>query len=345
VNPIPIAIVGAGHLGTIHTRLLHQNQRFEVVGVVDPQKTARDKIKCEFDLPTATETSQLGRSFEAAVVATPTRFHHNVTKTLLDQGIHVLVEKPIAMTVSEADDLNAAAAANKATFQVGHNERFNPTFVAATARLPSAKYIEATRSGPYSFRSVDVGVVLDLMIHDLDLLLSLVQSPVEKVDAIGTSLIGEHEDMAQARIQFADGTVANLTASRCSFERQRWIRWFSEDGFVSANLDDSTVKSIKLPNWLRNKERNLNELPPEQQAEIRDRFFTDTLPLQTIRVEPANAIQLEHDNFCDSIESGQPPIVSGVAGRDALAVAEQILESIASHRWHQHSLADQKKAA
>lgn len=335
MNKIKIAVIGAGHLGTIHTRLLNQNDRFDLVGVVDPQESARQKITTEFNVPAVQDFKELGDPIDAAVIAASTHHHYGIAQRLLDKGIHLLIEKPITITVQEADHLNQLAAKNDVMIQVGHNERFNATFEAAKKSHSACRYIEAARTSTYTFRSTDVGVVLDLMIHDLDLVLSLVQSPIAKVDAVGTSVFGGHEDIAQARIQFANGCVANLTASRCSFERQRWIRWFSEDGFVSANLDANQVQKISIPDWLRKGERDVNELPAEKQAEIRDNLFKETLPLKATEIKPVNAIELEHNDFYDSIQLDRQPRVNGVAGRDALAAAEAVLDSIAAHEWRQ----------
>lgn len=328
-----IAVVGAGHLGTIHTRLLHQNPRFTVAGVVDPSESAREKITNEFSVPTFEDFSQIDAHVDAAIVAASTNYHYPIVQYLLEKNIHVLVEKPITVSLEQANQVVDAAEHRKLVLQVGHNERFNATFVAATKHQPSVRYFEAARTSSYTFRSIDVGVVLDLMIHDLDLLLSMVDSPLIQVNAVGQAVFGQHEDIAQARLQFANGTVANLTASRCSFERNRWCRWFSEKGFVSANLDANEVKSIAVPSWLSQQERDLNSLPADQQATIRDSLFEETLPLKSESIDPVNAIDCEHNDFYESIQVGREPTVSGRDGRDALAAAEMILDSIQQHRW------------
>ncbi len=330
MTPLPIAVFGAGHLGTIHTRLLHNNPRFQVVAVVDPSQAARERIQNEFGLTTAAEPRQLTEKVSAAVIATPTQFHFSTALPLIERGIHLLIEKPITVTVNDANLLNHSATRHNSIIQTGHNERFNQAFVVARQQLPQAKYIEATRTSGYSFRSTDVGVVLDLMIHDLDLIMSMVQSPIRKVDAIGASIIGEHEDLAQARLEFANGCVANLTASRCSFERQRWIRWFSEDGFVSADLDKALVNRISIPTWIKRREHDLNGLPVDHQTRLKERFFTDVLPMNTIQIDPVNAIEAEHNDFFESISQQRVPRVDGWAGQNALAAAHQILDCISS---------------
>lgn len=335
MNKLQIIVVGAGHLGTIHAKLLKQNPLCNVVGVVDPLPSCRQRIQSELGLPTFASLDQIRSPYQAAVVATPTAQHYGVAIRLLEQGKHVLIEKPITVSVLEADHLIQTAEQRNRTLQVGHNERFNAAYTTARQIQPAAKYLEAARTSAFTFRSTDVGVVLDLMIHDLDLVLASVNRRVQQVDAVGTAVFGPHEDMAQARLTFEDGSVANLTASRCSFERQRWIRWFSADGFVSADLDAQCVKSIAVPQWIRDQQTDIRQFAPQKQAAIRDNLFNDSLPLQTRQVDPVNAIDLEHKDFLNCIAQGGQPQVDGWAGRNALAVAELILDSIQQHAWQE----------
>ncbi len=210
---IRLAVIGAGHLGRIHARLAQQVEGVDVVGVVDPLPEARRLAEAHCQAPVLADYHDLLDKIDAAVVATPTRFHHVVSVELLERGIHLLVEKPLATTVAEADAMLAAACRQGAIVQVGHIERFNPSWnqpeVLPLVRDP--KYIEAARCSGYTFRSTDIGVVLDLMIHDLDLALHFAHSPVRNVQAFGISVLGSNEDLAQARLEFANGCVANLT--------------------------------------------------------------------------------------------------------------------------------------
>ena len=236
MTPLKLAVLGAGHLGRIHARLLSRIEGVELVGVVDPIAENRDGVAEEFNARAfASHTELIGR-IDAAVVAAPTPLHHALTMDLLDAGIHCLVEKPITATASQADELIARAEAGGLILSVGHVERFNPAFTAVADRLEDPKYIEGQRTSGYTGRSTDVGVVMDLMIHDIDAVLSLVHSPVEHVDAIGLSVLGGCEDVVNARIRFASGCVASLTASRVSYTASRRMQVYAPTGFATIDF-------------------------------------------------------------------------------------------------------------
>lgn len=327
MSQINIAVIGAGHLGRIHTRLLADQPAFNVVGVVDPVAEARQQVSRDLGVPSFSHIDQLDGRLDAAIVAAPTQFHHDISLPLLHQGLHLLVEKPLAASVDEATALVRAAQVNKRTLQVGHVERFNPAFTAIRDHLTGPRYIESVRSSGYSGRSTDIGVVLDLMIHDLDLVLNLTRSQLIRVDAVGMSIIGPHEDMAQARLQFADGLVANLSASRVSYHAQRTMRVFTEQGFASLDFSaPSATRVLASPQLLDGK------LSPEQQANLKDTLFEDLLPVEEIDLEPANAILLEQEQFAQAITDGQPVDVPGWQARNTIAVAEQILQKISDHQ-------------
>ncbi|HEY2761577.1 MAG TPA: Gfo/Idh/MocA family oxidoreductase, partial [Pirellulales bacterium] len=243
---IRLAVIGAGHLGRIHARLAQQIPEFELVGVADPLHEARQLAEAECPVPVVADYREFLGRIDAAVVATPTRFHHAVSVSLLAQGIHVLIEKPLATSVAEADEILAAANQHGRIVQVGHIERFNPAWnrreVMPLVRQP--KYIEASRCSGYTFRSTDIGVVLDLMIHDLDLALHFANSPVRHVQALGISVLGEHEDVAQARLEFANGCVANLSASRISFKQLRHMQVWSDQGCVTFDFATRAATTI-----------------------------------------------------------------------------------------------------
>lgn len=338
MNPLRIAVIGAGHLGRIHTRLLLERQDCQLVTVVEPDAAVAARISEEFHCETTAGIDGLGARIDAAVVAAPTHAHYQIADRLLRQGIHVLMEKPMTTTAPQADHLVRLATAHQVVLQVGHVERFNPAFETARSLMPRARYLEASRMSGYTFRSIDVGVVHDLMIHDIDLVCSLVNSRLVDCQAIGIAVFGPHEDMAQARLQFENGAVANLSASRCSFERERRISWMSEDGYMAVDLDAGTVQSITpsqiVPNTVH---RDVTGLTDETQQEIRNRLFESVLPMQTHQVQPANAIQEEHSEFIAAIAASAAPRVDGAAGRQAVAIAQSILESIANHQWQTES--------
>ena len=234
---IRLAVIGAGYLGRIHARLAQQVETIELIGVVDPLPEARRLAQEVCQAPILADYHELIGHIDAAVVATPTRFHHRVSLDLLEHGIHLLIEKPLSTTVAEADEVLAAARRQGAIVQVGHIERFNPAWNQADVvpLLRSPKYIDATRTSGYTFRSTDIGVVLDMMIHDLDLVLHFANSPVRQVQALGISVLGDHEDVAKARLEFANGCVANLSASRVSYQPVRQMQVWSEHGCVTVD--------------------------------------------------------------------------------------------------------------
>ncbi|MFP6601850.1 MAG: Gfo/Idh/MocA family oxidoreductase, partial [Pirellulaceae bacterium] len=288
MTQINIAVIGAGHLGRIHTRLLTEQSVYNVVGVVDPVYEARQQIAGDLGVPAFSDIDQLQGHLDAAIIAAPTHLHHEIAMPLLQQSLHLFVEKPIAVNVKQATAMVRAAQVHKRTLQVGHVERFNPAFTTVRASLTAPKYLEAVRTSGFTGRSTDIGVVLDLMIHDLDIVLNLTRSQLIRIDAIGMTLIGPHEDMAQARLQFADGFVANLSASRTSYQAQRTMRIFTSTGFVSLDFTAPSVTRVTASPKLLN-----GNIEPQQIATLKDTLFEDLLPIEEIKIESSNAILLE----------------------------------------------------
>ena len=333
MNRLRVAVIGAGHLGRIHARLARRTEGIAVVAVVDPQADARGSLGTELGLPAYESIDPLLESVDAAIVATPTFTHHQVSLPLLRRGIHLLVEKPLAVNVAEADELVAAAEQSGAVLQVGHVERFNPALAAALPYVAEPKYIEAARYGGYTFRSTDIGVVLDLMIHDLDVVLSLVASPVIRVDALGCAVVGEHEDVATARIEFGNGAVAQLNASRVSYESDRRMHIWTAQGFVAINFAQRTARRISADPQRIRTAMDPAGLSAARREQLQERFFEEVLPLESLRVQQRNAIADEQADFVAAIRSGTSPRVSGRQGRDVVAVAQEILEAIQRHSW------------
>ena len=327
MKQINIAVIGAGHLGRIHARLLSEQPVYNVVGVVDPVYEARQQIAGDLGVPAFSHIDQLEGHLDAAIIATPTYLHHDVAMPLLEQGLHLFVEKPIAVDVQEATAMVRAAQVSKRTLQVGHVERFNPAFTSVRETLTAPRYLEAVRSSGYTGRSTDIGVVLDLMIHDLDLVLSLTRSQLIRVDAIGLTILGPQEDMAQARLQFADGFVANLSASRTSYQAQRTMRVFTATEFVSLDFTAPRVTRVTASPELLAGNVNL-----QQHGPLSETLFHDLLPMEEIELESSNAILLEQEQFANAIVHGKSVDVPGWQARNTMAVAEQILEKIDSHQ-------------
>ena len=333
MNRPRIAVIGAGHLGRIHTRLLYARTDVELVGVVEPVAAAREAIAREFSVTVWPDVADVLGRIDAAIVATPTHTHRDVALTLAQHGVHQFVEKPITPTVAEANEVIDAAHAAGLVLQVGHVERFNPALVAARPHLGTPRFLEAVRASGYTFRSTDVGVVLDLMIHDLDVILSLVPAPVVRVDAVGAKVLGPHEDLAHARLEFANGCVANLSASRVSFQPQRTLNVYADRAFAALDFTAGTAKIVRPDERLLRHELDVHQLPPAEKDRLRQHLFDDLLKLEELPVEHRNAIQDEHDDFLSAIRTGHAPQVTGEDGRYALSVAATIVDKISQHVW------------
>ena len=330
---LKMAVVGAGRLGGFHARKLAANRHVELLAVVDPLPHNRNRVAqlCNAE-PRADHRELFGR-LDAAVLAAPTNLHYKLGCELLEAGIHLLVEKPICSTLSEADRLVELAGKNNLVLQVGHVERFNPAFNAAVPHTAGAKYIETVRCSQFTFRSTDVGVVLDLMIHDIDLVLSLVGSQVQKVEALGLSVLGGHEDVANARLQFECGCVATLSASRVSYQPVRSMHVWSPRRFTAIDFAAGTTTLVCPSETLLRREFDVQRLSPEQVEHYKTHLFDEHLPRQQMQPEAVDALALETEDFVEAIRTPRSPRVTGAAARDALAVAEQILARIHAHTW------------
>jgi predicted dehydrogenase len=335
MNDIRLAIIGTGHLGRIHTRLARSLKGAQLVGIVEPVDAAREAVAKEFGTTGYAKYGDILAQIDAAIVAAPTCFHHQISMDLIRAGKHVLVEKPITTTVTEAEELIAAAEAAGVVLAVGHVERFNPAYANARPHIRSPKYIEACRTSGFTFRSTDVGVVLDIMIHDIDAVLALVDSPLVDVQALGVTLFGPHEDMVQARLTFASGTIANISGSRCSYAVKREMKVYGESGYAGIDFGTREACIVSPGAALAARGIDIHKLSADQKQHIREKLFADPalLPMQEIPAVEANPLQDEQQDFCDAIREGRAPRVTGQAGRDALWTAQRILRAIARHQW------------
>ncbi|HEV7221651.1 MAG TPA: Gfo/Idh/MocA family oxidoreductase [Pirellulales bacterium] len=333
MKPLRVAVVGAGHLGRIHARILSGLEGFSLVGVADPLEASRRETAVAHHVEAFADHRRLLGRIDAAVVAAPTKQHHAVALDLLAGGVHLFVEKPLAATLAEAQELVDAARRRGALLQVGHVERFNPAFAAVLPHVREPKYIEAVRRGGFTFRSTDIGVVLDLMIHDIDLVLSLVRSPLRSVEALGVSLFGRREDIANARLHFENGCVASLSASRASHGAARTMQIWSRRAFAGIDFAARTATIVRPSDALLRRELDVEQMSIEEKTALKDRLMTEHLPVEQIQAEPCDAITAEWLDFADSIRAGRAPRVSGEDGRDAIAAAERILAQIAAHAW------------
>jgi predicted dehydrogenase len=333
MSKIRTAVIGAGRLGGFHAQKLSQNPQVELVGVVDPFAPNRNQVASVCHCESLSDHRGLIGRIDAAVVASPTGLHYELAKQLLESGVHLLVEKPLCNDSADAEALVDLARKRNLVLQVGHVERFNPAFTAACENIKKPKYIDAVRASGYTFRSTDVGVVLDLMIHDIDLVLSLVKSRVRSVEAMGVSVVGGHEDVANARISFECGCVANLSASRVSYEAMRRMQVWSMQGFSSIDFATRSLSTVRPSAMLLLREFDVDLLTPEEVEHQRKNFAQEHLPREVRNFEAVDALALEVQDFIDSVQNRREPLVTGEAGRDAVSLAEEILDRIHDHVW------------
>ncbi len=339
MNKLRVAVIGAGHLGKIHARLLAEQKGVEFVAVADPSPSAQQNILDTLDTRTVSDYTKLIGEIDAAIIATPTRTHFDVASRLLENGVHCLIEKPLSDSVSDAQALVSLADRHRCAVAVGHVEQFNPAIKAALKKIGTPKFVVANRLSGYTFRSTDIGVVHDLMIHDIDLVNSFFAGDLLETRAVGMSMFGHHEDMATARLQFTCGGVANLTASRCSFENERTMKIFGTTGFAHIDLATSKVTVVEVPEYIRDREFDLLDTTPEQQNFIRENLFSKILPKHEIEIDKSNAIQAEQTDWISAIRNGETPRVSAEQGAQAVEIAQSVLDSLAAHRWSQSDTA------
>ncbi len=333
MRPLRLAVIGAGRLGRFHAQKAAAREDVALIGVADPVAAQRQSVAAECGCRAVADYRHLLSEIDGAIVAAPTFLHREIGLELLANGIHVLLEKPIAPTAGEAQDLVDAAIANRVILQVGHVERFNPAFTASAAHLRDAKYIEAVRASGFTFRSTDVGVVLDLMIHDIDLVLSLVRSPVRHVDAVGVSVLGGHEDVANARVEFENGTVASLSASRVSYDAVRRMSVWTSRAYASIDFALRTTSVVRPSETLLRRQFDVDQLSAPEIDHYREHLFEEHLPRETLQLDPIDALAAELDDFVESLRTPRRPRVTGEHGAKAVELAEQILTEIESHSW------------
>src|SRR5437667_5589140 len=304
-----IAVVGVGHLGRHHARILASLPGAELVAVVDKQPARAAEIAAANGTSPFVDYREVLGQVDAVTLAVPTALHREIALPFLSAGVPVLVEKPIARSLEEADEMIAAAARARVPLAVGHTERFNPAIAAARPLLTNPRFIEVHRLGTFPERSLDIDVVFDLMIHDLDVVLSIVHAEVESIEAVGVPVLTGRVDIANARVRFANGCVANLTASRISRDRVRKIRFFQPSAYLSIDYAAQKVEVWRLI--------NSNGAPPSIQGGDLD--VTNEEPLKR-----------ELADFVDAVASGRAPVVTGEDGRRALALAQLITDRMAT---------------
>jgi predicted dehydrogenase len=327
-----VAVVGVGHLGRHHARVLKSLAGVDLIGVVDLSRPRAEEVGREFDVPAfADHRDVLGR-VDAVTVAVPTAQHLPVARDFLERGVPTLVEKPLARTIAEAEELVTLARRRKVALQVGHVERFNPAVRAVEGRIRKPRFIEAHRLSPFKFRSTDIDVVMDLMIHDLDLILHFADSPLKRIDAVGVSLLFGVEDLANARLEFENGCVANLTASRISDKSMRKIRLFTEDQYASI---DTLEKSVRLYRTTRDLAKALAALPPDREPSLADlaAIPREFYSIEELTLPDEEPLGNELKSFIDCARSGGESAVPGEDGVRAMRAAEGVVREMRAHRW------------
>jgi predicted dehydrogenase len=303
MNVLRVGVVGVGHIGKNHARLYGDLPSAKFTAVYDIDQPRAKKITEKSHALAAQSIDEFAENIDAASIATPTSTHFEIAKQLLDRGKHLLIEKPIAENTAHATELAALAAQRGLILQVGHVERFNPVLSALEERLTHPRFIEAHRLSPYPERSTDIGVVLDLMIHDLEIILHLVRSPVQNIDAVGVPVLSRGEDIANARIRFENGCIANITSSRISPERMRKIRVFQEDAYLSLDYQEQTGEIYR---------------------KVGGRITRDKVAIE--REEP---LKRQLASFIECASTGRAPRVSGLQAAAALELAVEITKRIA----------------
>jgi predicted dehydrogenase len=302
MNKLRVGVVGVGHIGSNHARLYAEIDSAEFAAVYDVDLARAKSIAKKYRATAARSLEEFGEMVDAASVATPTNTHYEVAHSLLERGKHLLIEKPITDNTTKASQLAELAARIQLVLQVGHVERFNPILSALEARLTHPRFIEAHRLSPYPDRSTDIGVVLDLMIHDLEIILHLVHSPVQNIDAVGVPVLSRGEDIANARLRFENGCVANITSSRISPERMRKIRVFQEDAYLSLDYQNQSGEIFRRTGGRITREK--------------------------VEIEREEPLKRQLMSFIECASTGRAPRVSGFQATAALELAVEITKRI-----------------
>lgn len=333
MNPMRVGVVGVGHLGQHHARILSKMPGARLVGVADVSPDRAALIADRHQVAAFDDHRALVDRVDAVVVAVPTVLHLEVAAPFLSRGIATLIEKPMAPSVDEAEQILDIARSSGAVLQVGHIERFNPALGALEKTPIRPKFLDAERLSTFTFRSTDIGVVFDLMIHDLDLILSMVGSPVHSVAAVGVSVFGDAEDVADARIEFEDGTVAHVKASRASYNPVRKLRIWGAEGYASLDLAARRATMVRPSESLRRGRLDLEGLDLTQPSAVKEHVFGKILRVDHADFEGTDALTMELEDFLAAARGEARPRVDGEDGLRAVRLADQVLRSLESHRW------------
>ena len=314
-------VLGAGHLGKIHLKLLQQSEKYDLVGFYDPSKENAQKVSNEFGYRAFNSIEELIEAVDVVDIVTPTLSHFDCAKQAIEKGCHIFIEKPITKTVVEAEAIRTLASQKHVKGQVGHVERFNPAFTAVQDMIVSPMFIECHRLAEFNPRGTDVPVVLDLMIHDIDIVLKVIDSNIKNVSANGVAVISDSPDITNARVEFENGAVANFTASRISLKNMRKTRLFQNNAYISVDFLDKKSEVVKITNF--QEEKNNNAMVIENiKGEKKQIYYSNP------ELKPVNSIIEEHNNFAKSIINKSSPLVSFKDGFKALELAIKIINKV-----------------
>lgn len=319
IDMIKAGVLGAGHLGKIHLRLLEASERFELIGFFDPNQKNTHALAKEKGYTAFESEAELIKACDMVDIVTPTLYHHQNAINAINQGKHIFIEKPIANSVTEANEITSLAEKRGVLGQVGHVERYNPAFKAIKDAVTQPKFIESHRLAEFNPRGTDVPVVLDLMIHDIDVLLSVVDAKVKTVSASGVAVISNTPDITNARIEFENGCVANLTASRISLKKMRKTRFFQKNAYIAVDFLEKKVEVVKMKS-APEKPEDFALILENAQGEKKQIYFENP------QIEESNAILEELEDFASAIQNNKPVTVSLENGTLALKLAYQIME-------------------
>lgn len=337
MSDLQVMVAGVGALGRHHARIISGMPGVQLAAVADPREDIGREIAKQFNTKWVADSREMLSEIDAASIVVPTTLHRDTAEMFLERGIPVMIEKPLADSVADGQRLVDLARDNNTVLQVGHVERFNPAMVAARKVCGSPRYIRTERVSPFPFRSTDIGVVHDLLIHDIDLVLDLIDSEVRDVQAFGINVVSDHEDIVNARLFFQNGAVADLTASRVNPDARRGMQIWSPLGCVNVDLQSREVTNYSPSEALRygRSPLELTREPGADVEQLKAEIFGRFIEVNKASVLEGDALTAELEEFVDCVRHGKKPACSGTEALDALKVADMVLQSMADHRWGQ----------
>jgi predicted dehydrogenase len=331
-EPLPVGVVGCGRMGKLHARVYSQMPSVRLVGIYDVDTERAADVAEEYHTKAYTNLAELAGDVAAVTLAVPTNFHLETAKPFLEKSVACLIEKPLARNSAECRAIQSLAMEHHALVQVGHIERFNPIIRSMSRLEISPRFMEVTRISPLTFRSIDVGVVLDMMIHDIDIVLTLARSPVAKIDAVGVSVIGLVEDICNARLTFANGCVANLTASRLALKTERKLRLFSPDSYVSLDYQKKYGIVARRSGNLDAIRTAVDKIRAGEIDDLSQLNYADLVSVEELKIDDTEPLRAELDSFIEAITQKRRPVVSVEDGLAAVDVAERIVAQIGQEK-------------